>query len=138
MLFRVVSHQTNSRNYFKRFLSQEFPFNATEPRPPIDLDPSYRKLLEDVDFSFKRHYENTQHPKETEAWPVDVEETGSVALDGVTQDAGVSERVVGSQWKRKSPEARFGSHRIQQVELPFELQRSMQLLIEGIVHKTVA
>jgi len=118
----------------------QVPFNPVESaQAPVELDPSYLRLWEDVDSSIRRHKE-----KKTvilnDAEILDVEPAsaapGRIAaeLEGANEDgAELSEGFTDIQWKRKSREARIGSVKAGQYSLPFELQRSMEKLIGRIV-----
>ena len=107
-----------------------------EAQTPVELDPSYLRLWEDVDSSLKRH-EAKESVILNDAEILDVEPRTEASdlmtvevLNGDEVDsAGLSERVMNMRWKRKSPEARIGSDRVGQYTLPFELQRSMEKLI---------
>ncbi|TFY79446.1 hypothetical protein EWM64_g4571 [Hericium alpestre] len=98
-----------------------------QPNAPLDLDPSFKALLQDVDMSLQHHKHpqaRTGHatPRELEIWP---EET-------VDQEASDLEEYEGeSRGSRKSPAASFGSRKIGAVVLPHELQESITTLISG-------
>ncbi|KAL4251512.1 Mitochondrial RNA Methyltransferase [Abortiporus biennis] len=105
------------------------------PNAPLDLDPSYRELMKDVDMSVLRHKarlaakEGDVHPKpprELEIFPHDpypeVQYLSSEELD-------LQDDSIGSASERKSPAASFGSRRIGAVILPLELQNTINRLI---------
>jgi hypothetical protein len=111
------------------------PFHTTSRNPAQtespQLDESYQQLLDDVNFSLKLHQKYTLNAENT---PLsDGKDSETTSTDNSLMDAenGASEPVKSTRWKRKSAEARFGSDRIGQVKLPFELVSSMQLLIDG-------
>ena len=115
----------------------QVPYNPVETaQKPVELDPSYLGLWKDVDRSLKRH-EEREPVILNDAEILDVElgaEASSLMtvkeLNGDEEDsAGLAERVVNMQRKRKSPGASIGSDRVGQYALPFELQRSMERLI---------
>lgn len=104
-------------------------------RPPLDLDPTLKTLLKDVDISLK-------HAKVESLPPIARRELE--VLDGVssiqhsisTDDwapMDFSEHEIESEHseERKSPAALFGSQRIGMVILPLELQSAINLLIAG-------
>lgn len=97
-----------------------------------ELDDSYKQLLEDVNFSFNLHQKHS--PLAECAQIGDENDSETLLTNGslVQADFGHSEPTKSTQWKRKSAEARFGSDRIGQFKLPFELVSSMQLLIDGM------
>jgi hypothetical protein len=70
--------------------------------------------------------------KELETYPVELEEgkAREVSVD-VNEDAEEVDYHAGPRDARKSPAALFGSQSIGQVVLPFELQKSIGLLISG-------
>jgi hypothetical protein len=112
-----VSFHTSSRSF-------------TQTESP-QLDESYRQLLDDVNFSLKLHQKHALHAENAQMIDGKDFETPSTSSSLVRADIGVSEPVKSTQWKRKSAEARYGSNRIGQIKLPFELVSSMQLLIDG-------
>jgi hypothetical protein len=109
--------------------------SSTQTESP-QLDESYRQLLDDVNFSLKLHQKHTLHAENAELIDGKDFKTHSTSSSLVHADFGASEPVKSTQWKRKSAEARFGSNRIGQIKLPFELVSSMQLLIDGtfVIH----
>ncbi|KAJ6623097.1 mitochondrial small ribosomal subunit Rsm22-domain-containing protein [Mycena sp. CBHHK59/15] len=97
--------------------------------PPVDLDPSLRTLLRDVDMSLggKKRSKGPHSPykRELEEFP---ELQQDFSLSGVTTpDLGeiIEDDVLG----RKSPAAEFGSRNVGAVVLPLELQNSINLII---------
>ena len=109
--------------------------SSHQPNAPIDLDPSLRTLLNDVDLSLLKHRARHAMPsshmelshRELEVVPHQqnpgVDYLTSEELD-VLQD-----REDGAH--RKSPAALFGSQQIGAVVIPSELQKAVNLLIAG-------
>lgn len=131
MLLRASRAQAFLFTHSVRFYSTatEGVSSSPEQPPPSELDESYQQLLKDVDLSIKRHERIS-----TNAYRSQPDSEGAL-LDTFQNEAqgerGTSELLKSAQWKRKSAEARFGSDRIGQLKLPFELVTSMQLLIDG-------
>ncbi|KAI0323089.1 mitochondrial small ribosomal subunit Rsm22-domain-containing protein [Amylostereum chailletii] len=100
---------------------------ANQPNGPLDLDPSFQALLQDVDMSLLKqksrhrlvegepqlHRELEVFPAEAEGLPFEEEEEEE---DRTT---------------RKSPAAHFGSRQVGAAILPHELQKSIISLIEA-------
>jgi hypothetical protein len=118
---------------------------ADQPNEPLDLDPSFKALLRDVDISLLKHKQNSHSavlppralPKELETVPFEFEEGEERGIsvhvnEGV--EVGEEDYHAGPRDARKSPAALFGSQSIGQVVLPFELQKSINLLISGEPH----
>ena len=114
-----------------------------QPNEPIDLDPSFKALLRDVDISLLKHKQNSHSvvvhprppPRELEAFDVELEEgeVREVVAGTVTEEReGEEDYHVGPRDARKSPAALFGSQSIGQVILPLELQNSINRLIAGV------
>lgn len=113
--------------------------SSSQPNAPLDLDPSFKTLLRDVDLSLARHkadkaarYGNSGPAplphRELETLPL---EQDSEEYPLATIDTQVEEEYWDPRAARKSPAATFGSHGIGQVTIPFELQDSITRLIEG-------
>ena len=108
---------------------------SQQPNAPVELDPSYKALLEDVDLSMLRH--KARHaaldavrvvppPRELEVFPTD-------PLEGymTSEELDIHEDVYQSRAKQKSPAALFGSQRVGATVLPFELQQTITRLVAG-------
>ena len=111
------------------------PKNCTTPNAPIDLDPSLRELLRDVDLSLLKHktrrgstgLTDTPSHRELEVFPNDP----SPDVDYLTAEELDGEVETNEKEHRKSPAALFGSLRIGAVILPLELQGAITKLIAG-------
>ncbi|KAH8099692.1 mitochondrial small ribosomal subunit Rsm22-domain-containing protein [Cristinia sonorae] len=106
-----------------------------QPNAPLDLDPSLRALLNDVDLSLlrqkSRHVDASSAspaPRELELFPADSDFDDDY-LTSAELDS--QDEPLDSKEKRKSPAALFGSRRIGAVVLPLELQNSITRLIAG-------
>jgi hypothetical protein len=101
-------------------------YTQATPNPALDLDPSLRALLQDVDISLTKH----KAPVQREELHRELEVISSVGSEPATlveldhEDHGRD---------RKSPAARFGGNQIGAVVLPFELQKSIGSLISSMV-----
>ena len=99
------------------------------PNPPIDLDPSLRALLKDVDMSLTKHKAAVQRQ--------DVHRELEVISSSVTVESDCDipiEHDLEDDWRdRKSPAARFGTNHIGAVVLPSGLQKSINSLISSMV-----
>lgn len=103
------------------------------PNAPLELDPSLRELLRDVDLSLLKHktrhgsVDVVQSPvrRELEVFPHDPE------VDYLTSEELDSQDEEHDKGHRKSPAALFGSQRIGAVILPLELQTTVTKLIAG-------
>ncbi|OSX67019.1 hypothetical protein POSPLADRAFT_1164299 [Postia placenta MAD-698-R-SB12] len=116
------------------FSSTAIPFSH-QPNAPLDLDPSFRELLKDVEMSLLRQasrHATAPNPharahRELEIYPRDPAELdvhfGEDDLEATEDD------VSSGKEGRKSPAAFFGSQRIGQVVLPLELQNTVSRLI---------
>jgi hypothetical protein len=112
---------------------------ADHPNEALDLDPSFRALLRDVDISLLKQKQNphatVSHSRpasrELEAFPAELDEGVDVVGGDVLEDLGEEDDHAGPRDARKSPAALFGSQSIGQVVLPLELQNSINLLIAG-------
>ena len=95
------------------------PFSSHQPNAPLDIDESYRSILEDIGNS--RKLNAIPHRHELIAYPIDSEPSTVTHLDdepNIPMD-------------RKSPAALFGSQRIGSVVIPQELQQAISGLISG-------
>ncbi|CAL1694264.1 unnamed protein product [Somion occarium] len=107
--------------------------SSHQPNSPVELDPSFQALLNDVDLSVLKHRarhgpastSGSNSPRELEVIPVehvpDTDYLTSEDLDSM-EDRDEKDR-------RKSPAALFGSQRIGAVVIPFELQQTINRLI---------
>jgi hypothetical protein len=94
---------------------------------PLDLDPSFRALLNNEDISLKSYKRNRPAPRELEVLPSG--EAGLFVEEYIEPEDGEEHYN-----HRKSPAAEFGSRRIGAVILPVELQNSINALISGNCH----
>lgn len=106
---------------------------ATSPQPnaALELDPSLKALLQDIDISLTshKHIATKRTPRELEAFAVEgLEEAKD---ENSVED--ISER----NEHHKSPAAQFGSKKIGAVVLPAELQESITALINGVLSEIV-
>ncbi|KAJ4485621.1 mitochondrial small ribosomal subunit Rsm22-domain-containing protein, partial [Lentinula aciculospora] len=92
--------------------------------PSLNLDPSLKALLKDVDISLTRHKTSVPSHRELDIIPSEPFEESPIAI----WDVGISVSEEESL-DRKSPAAIFGSQGIGAVILPLELQNSINLLI---------
>lgn len=103
----------------------------------LNLDPSYERLLQDIDISLKKHKLQPPIPHRelevvagesvSKAHQIKPEEW--TALDAVSENLLHIEE--DDKERRKSPAALFGSNQIGTVVIPLELQSSINLLIAG-------
>jgi hypothetical protein len=103
----------------------------------LSLDPSYERLLQDIDISLKKHKLQSPAPHReleviasesvSQAHQIKPEEW--TALDAVSENLLRIEE--DDKEHRKSPAALFGSSQIGAVVIPLELQSSINLLIAG-------
>jgi hypothetical protein len=118
--------------------------SADQPNESLDLDPSFKDLLQDVDISLLKQKNNVRSldlsspshpvPRELEALLVEAaEELSREPLSGFSEDIPADEEDyhAGPREARKSPAALFGSQSIGQVVLPFDLQKAITKLIAG-------
>lgn len=102
-------------------------FIASQPNPPLNLDPSLQALLKDVDISLSRHnITPPAPPRELDVVPFDHSNEVSVTDNAENADGDEAE------FNRKSPAALFGSQRIGAVVLPVEFQNAINVLIAGL------
>lgn len=125
---------------------------SDQPNQPLDLDPSYKALLRDVDISLIKHKSKTNPnqpvglpardpPRELEDFPLELtpdemKEAELLVREQMDKDGNIDrdeEYQAGKREARKSPAALFGSQAIGQVVLPYELQMSVGLMIQGNV-----
>ncbi|THH19690.1 hypothetical protein EW146_g1524 [Bondarzewia mesenterica] len=94
---------------------------------PLDIDPTFKALLKDVDMSLLRHKSRHHHADETGSKLRELEVYPDQALEG--EETLLDEEGNDSRTTRKSPAAHFGSQSVGAVVLPHELQNSVQSLI---------
>ncbi|EGO05247.1 hypothetical protein SERLA73DRAFT_174300 [Serpula lacrymans var. lacrymans S7.3] len=101
------------------------------PNAPIDLDPSLKALLKDIDISLKNDGQRASDgtfspaPRELEAYPAEDSLIGTHESEEFVEE----DDAVYHKDTRKSPAAHFGSRGIGAVVLPDELQRTITTLI---------
>ncbi|KAH7915708.1 mitochondrial small ribosomal subunit Rsm22-domain-containing protein [Hygrophoropsis aurantiaca] len=101
---------------------------SVQPKAPLDLDPSLKALLQDVDISLTTQKPPAPTPpRELEAFATE----DAFDDDLFDSEALINEDTSERREQRKSPAARFGSQGIGAVVLPEELQRSVETLIEA-------
>ncbi|KAG2138665.1 mitochondrial small ribosomal subunit Rsm22-domain-containing protein [Suillus bovinus] len=120
---RVLAHSI-------RHVSSPFSTSAvaasTQPNVALDLDPTLKALLQDIDISLTSHKHIMAKIPPRELEPVAIEHPeGAEDAEGFVEDH--SER----NEYRKSPAARFGSQKIGAVVIPTELQKSITALIDA-------
>jgi hypothetical protein len=98
-------------------------FSSSQPNAPLDLDPGFRALLKDVDISITNH--KAQQHCHTELQELSAQNT--------SPDLAIVYEGDDRYKERKSPAALFGSQSIGAVVIPSELEKSITLLISGIV-----
>lgn len=110
--------------------------HSHHPNAPLDLDPSFKALLKDVDMSLLRQKSRPSHilshggpstPRQLELIPKET-------FDENSEDAWTDETEDQQLLSRKSPAALFGSQGIGAVQLPLELQDTISRLIAGQFH----
>lgn len=122
----------NVRRSVARLIVSRSVASVHSPKAPLDLDPSYRALLDDINMAVSRNKSRLTDPgraappRELEVFPNDPtisqDRLSSEELDAQEDDLDRKEH-------RKSPAALFGSQRIGAVTLPLELQNSISRLI---------
>ena len=95
------------------------PFSSHQPNAPLDIDESFRTILQDIGNSQKLNA--VPHRHELTAYPTDSEPGKLTHLDDEPD----------TPMDRKSPAALFGSQRIGAVVIPQELQQTISGLISG-------
>jgi hypothetical protein len=98
------------------------PFSSHQPNAPLDIDESFRDILQDIGNSAVDQKLNAP-PRihELTAYPTDSEPDKLTHLDDEPH----------TSIDRKSPAALFGSQRIGAVVIPQELQQTISGLISG-------
>ncbi|KAH7922862.1 Rsm22-domain-containing protein [Leucogyrophana mollusca] len=102
---------------------------STQPNAALELDPTLKALLQDVDISLT----STKH--RTGEQPRQPRELHAYAIEDPSEDDTFDVEVLGNEEpserraERKSPAARFGSQGLGAVVLPQELQQSVEALI---------
>ncbi|KAF8963940.1 mitochondrial small ribosomal subunit Rsm22-domain-containing protein [Flammula alnicola] len=109
--------------------------SSSLPNDPMYLDPSFQRLLQDVDISLKRH-KLQPVPPHRELEVISSESTSIVhqikAEEWAAMEAAIEtslDEEADDHEHRKSPAAAFGSNQIGTVILPLELQSAINLLI---------
>ncbi|KAI0081133.1 Rsm22-domain-containing protein [Panus rudis PR-1116 ss-1] len=126
----TLARQANLRS----FSSSPGASSSHQPNAPIELDPSFRALLSDVDLSLLKHLarhnpsavpSDAPAPRELEVFPneeaPEVNYLTPKELDSLEEPE--------DKTHRKSPAALFGSQRIGAVVLPLELQNTINRII---------
>jgi len=104
---------------------------------PLDLDPSYQRLFNDIDISLKKsRLQQTATHRELEIVPgKSTVLINDLAVEDWTplgvEDQPFLQEDSEDREHRKSPAAIFGSKQIGTVVLPQELQRVIKILISG-------
>lgn len=100
---------------------------SAQPNAALDLDPTLKALLQDIDISLTshKHVMAKRPPRELEPVAIEYPEEAKDAENFVEDHSERSEH-------RKSPAARFGSQKIGAVVMPTELQKSITALIDGL------
>ena len=133
---RLLSRGTSLARNHARNISSSQVAHSQHPNAPVELDPSYKSLLEDVDLSLLRHkarhgaldpVRSAPVPRELEVFPSDPFDEYMTSEELDDQESGQQGRE-----KQKSPAALFGSRRIGSIVLPFELQQTISRLIAGM------
>lgn len=107
------------------------------PNNTLDLDPSYRQLLQDIDITLKKHSLDPVKPRR-ELEVLKGDSTSAIheitSEDWVSMDSASSKLFVEEDHDsghRKSPATLFGSDQLGTVIIPLELQTAINLLIAG-------
>lgn len=97
-----------------------------QPNAALDLDPTLKALLQDIDISLTshKHVMEKRPPRELEPVAIEYPEEAKDAENFIEDHSERSEH-------RKSPAARFGSQKIGAVVMPTELQKSITTLIDA-------
>ncbi|KAF9486377.1 Rsm22-domain-containing protein [Pholiota conissans] len=137
---KVPSLRLGSCSTHSKFLSS-FPKRSVSSRPSthsngaLNLDPSYQRLLQDIDISLKKHkFQPLQPHRELEIIPKDTIPTArQINPEEWTSLDAASESLLHEEdddkGHRKSPAALFGSNQKGTIIIPLELQTSINLLI---------
>lgn len=106
---------------FRQILHRQMSTKRPRARPGVSLDPSYEKLLKDIDATLANH-----GPESHSHLHQELEVLHNFELDeSADRDAHFAEM------ERKSPAALFGSQDIGAVVLPHELRDAIHVLING-------
>ncbi|KAG8760224.1 37S ribosomal protein S22 [Serendipita sp. 396] len=129
-MFQRTARITTLYSCSRRISTTSEAFSSNVEHPQVEIDKAYTQLLGDIESSIKRHQSKDQVI--SESFPLENLniQDGSDEQRVTQVNVGSSELVKSIQWKRKSAAARFGSDKIRQVKLPFEMVTSMQALIE--------
>jgi hypothetical protein len=138
----IILRARLSRSAAAAKFSSTSTLGENQPNEPVDLDPSFKALLRDVDISLLKHKQNPDsavvHPMPPlQVLDVELVEEGEVPRDAVAgtvagEREGDEDYHVGRREPRKSPAALFGSQSIGEVILPLELRNSIDRLVEGV------
>jgi hypothetical protein len=125
----LLSHARSLHNVSGSGLGSSIP-EQSHPNAPLEIDPTLRALLNDVDMSLVRHKSHhlPRVYRELEAQPIEQSLDGR---DPTGDEDFYEDDTTGRRDARKSPAADFGSQKIGAVTLPFELQKSISRLISG-------
>ena len=133
---RVGGHSTQPVHPSSIFLRSSSRASSL-PNSTLDLDPSYRQLLQDIDITLKKHSLDPVKPRRE----LEVLKKGSTSAiheitseEWVSMDSAPSELFVeenDDDGHRKSPATLFGSDQLGTVIIPLELQNAINLLIAG-------
>ncbi|KAI9511726.1 Rsm22-domain-containing protein [Russula earlei] len=115
----VRSRRTLRAITFLRFS----PYTSYQPNAPLDIDKSFRTILQDIDASIVEQKLRGHHPR-PDVHELTVYPTGSQPTELVRQDGEEDVRA-----ERKSPSALFGSQQLGVVAIPQELQQTISALI---------
>lgn len=107
-----------------RFLRCSSSFSH-QPNAPLDLDKSFRAILQDVDNSIAEQKLNRHH-----SLP-DTHELTPYSTDPEATELAHQEDEGDTRAQRKSPAAHFGSQRPGAVVIPQELKQAISALISG-------
>ena len=97
------------------------PFSSHQPNAPLDIDESFRTILQDIGDSGLHQKLNALPIHELTAYPTDSDLANLTDLDDESH----------IPIERKSPAALFGSQRLGAVVVPQELQQTISGLISG-------
>lgn len=116
-----------------RYTSNTSQASSAELDHPSSVEPHgpYQQLVEDITLSFQNH----ENASESTSGAFKTVNASAETLQGASSLVNIrtpSEPLKSAQWKRKSAAARFGSDRINQIKLPFELISSMEMLVNGM------
>ncbi|TFY71841.1 hypothetical protein EVG20_g1169 [Dentipellis fragilis] len=114
-------------------LSSSARSSSYHPNAPLDLDPSFKALLKDVDTSLLQHKTRRDLAGNEQASFRELEVFQE--LEAEAEIYSYEEMDAEPKGTRKSPAAHFGSQKTGAVVLPYELQQSIEGLIAGLSDK---